>query len=127
MRIRMRSFAILGLIAASLWLSPKAHATGISLPWGPSGMPMDPQTMMMLNTMPEMLYGQGQLGIYGQSLGQFPGQYPGYQAMDWTSVYVANQLNWNGAQPLGGSYMPPIGLSAIMNGQIHRQMVNSAY
>lgn len=52
-------------------------------------------------------YQTGQMAYYGP--------YTRYPTMDLTPVYVANSLNYGGSQPLGFSYMPPIGASAIMN------------
>lgn len=40
-------------------------------------------------------------------------------AMDMMPVYVASTFNWNGAQPMGGSYMPPVGLPAFTNRRAH--------
>lgn len=37
------------------------------------------------------------------------------QYVDTAPLYVSNHFNWTGSQPMGGSYMPPVGLSSILN------------
>jgi hypothetical protein len=54
------------------------------------------------------MYGMGgQMGYYGGMT------YP---------MYVANAIRWNGTQPLGFSYMPPMGLQLMQNHQIYDQV-----
>ncbi len=59
-------------------------------------------------------YQTGQMSYYGP--------YNRYPTMDLTPVYISNSINYNGAQPLGYSYMPPIGASAVMNSLMYGQM-----
>jgi hypothetical protein len=56
-----------------------------------------------------------------QMTGQMGG-YGGYGGgVDMMPLYVSNSLNWNGAQPMGFSYLPPMGLSAVGNSMMFNQ------
>lgn len=74
------------------------------------------------------MYGGGMYGggMYGgaaftpfMGMPMFPGGYSGYQTGQMMGydprMQMAMALNWNGAQKMGYSYLPPIGLSAIQN------------
>ncbi len=57
----------------------------------------------------------------GQNYGMSGGQMGYYGGMDYP-MYVANSIQWNGAQPMGFSYLPPMGLQAMQNEQIFNQV-----
>lgn len=56
----------------------------------------------------------------GQAYGM-GGQMSYYGGMSYP-MYVANAIQWNGAQPMGFSYLPPMGLQAMQNERIYNHV-----
>jgi hypothetical protein len=63
-------------------------------------------------------YATGQLQLQAQYIDSLGG--------DPTMLYRSTQWNWAGTQPLGLSYLPPVGPSAISNYWDHRSYAGSA-
>ena len=86
-----------------------------------------------------MARGYGGGGYYGGAMTPFYGTpfYPGPSPMMTGQMnygygyggpdmmQVANSLNWSGAQPMGFSYLPPMGLGAIQNTLNYNSLSNA--
>jgi hypothetical protein len=44
------------------------------------------------------------------------------QMVDMRAVYASMAINWGGAQPMGFSYLPPMGISALGSSLMYNQM-----
>jgi hypothetical protein len=43
---------------------------------------------------------------------------------NYMAIYMASALNWNGAQGLGYSYLPPMGIPALLNTYTYRSAIS---
>ncbi len=114
-KLHCLALALAGL-AWALAFAPEAHACGIGI--CNNDYPMF-SPFMGTPYMPAM-----QMPMY-QNYGYYQtGQmYQPYYPSPMDPMYVANVLNWNGAQPLGLTYGAPIGGSAIFNDAIYSSMI----
>jgi hypothetical protein len=102
-------FAFMGLLALFITTSRPANACGYGV--------CNNDYSMFQPFMGTPYVPQG-YGYYYQT-GQM---YQPYYPAPFDPVYASNVLNWNGAQPLGLSYSPPLGSSAIFNDLVYSSM-----
>lgn len=104
----------LSLILAGFTLSGNAHATFAS-----------PQASARFMAQTRPFYG---MPFYpGQGMPARTGQMQMNPYMSMAPLYISNNFNWRGAQPMGASYMPPIGLSSMMNSYNYGQFRDRYY
>lgn len=116
---------ILGLVVGFLFAhAPSAEACGfgncypmqsnpfVGSSWGGDGYMDDSMMMGQWPVQDDFSNWDGQW--YGDMYEQ-PYERPSFTA-------IAQALNWNGATPMGASYMPPMGASAIYNYQNYKQI-----
>src|SRR5262245_6258440 len=104
--------SILFLICMAVSVSPSiAYATGIGLPHLFNPMTMSPFARTPFYPQTQYCGMTGQLAPFGPC-----GVNP---------IAVFNGLNWSGAQPMGSSYLTPMGFSTIMNSMNHDRITTA--